>query len=58
MDHVHVETVELDEQLWQKWVQKGKLREQARKRRWRIISGVVGGTLFIAIGILKWMLPR
>jgi hypothetical protein len=23
MDRVRVETVELDEQLWQKWVQKG-----------------------------------
>jgi hypothetical protein len=58
MDRVQVESVELDEQLWQKWVEKGKLGDQARKRLCRIISGVVGGTLLIAVGILKWMLPR
>jgi hypothetical protein len=49
MDGVQVESVELDEQLWQQWVEKGKQGDEARKRRWRIPSGVVGGTLLIAI---------
>jgi hypothetical protein len=55
MDRLQVGTVELDEQLWQKWVEKGKLREQARKRRWRIIGGVVGGALLFVIGFVGWM---
>lgn len=55
MDRLQVETVELDEQLWQKWVEKGKLREQALKRRWRIIGGVVGCALLLVIGLLGWM---
>ena len=55
MDRLQVETVELDERLWQKWVEKGKLREQARKRRWRIIGGVVGGGLVFVISIFGWM---
>ena len=57
MDPVHVEAVELHEQLWQKWVQKGKLRDQARKRRWRIIGGVGGGILLLVIAILRSILP-
>jgi hypothetical protein len=57
MDAVHVEAVELDEQLWQKWVQKGKLGDQVRKRRYRIIGGVVGGILLLAIAILRSILP-
>ena len=57
MDPVHVEAVELDEQLWQKWVQKGKLRDQARKHRWRIIGGVGGGILLLVIAILRSILP-
>ena len=56
MDRVHVEAVELYEQLWQKWVQKGKLREQARKRRWRIIGGVGGVILLLVIVILRTIL--
>jgi hypothetical protein len=55
MGRLQGETVELDEQLWQKWVEKGKLREQARKRRWRIIGGVVGRALLLVIGLLAWM---
>ena len=57
MDPVHVEAAELDEQLWQKWVQKGKLRDQARKRRCRIIAGVVGAILLLVIAILRSILP-
>ena len=53
-----MQTVERDYQIWQKWVQKGKLQEQTRKRRWTIVGGVVGGALLLVIGILRWILPR
>jgi len=53
MDRMQVETVELDEQLWKKPVEKGKLQGQARKRRWRILGGVVGGALLFAIGLFR-----
>ena len=55
MGSLQVESVELDEQLWQKWVQKGKLADQARKRRWRIAVGVVGGALLLVIGVFGWI---
>lgn len=48
MDRPQSEHIEPDEQLWQKWIQKGKLREQARKRRWRR----VGGVLCLAVGVI------
>jgi len=54
MDRVQVETVELDEQRWQEWVEKGKLRDQVQKRRWRIIGGVVGALLLLASGVYGW----
>lgn len=58
MESVRLESVELDEQRWQQWVQKGKLQDQARRRRWTII-GLVGGTfLLIVIVTLNSILPR
>jgi hypothetical protein len=58
MDPVQIGAVEVDEQLWHKWVQKGQLRDDARKRRCRIIGGVVGGILLLVIPILRSILPR
>lgn len=55
MDRVQVESIELDEQLWQKWVQKGRLRDQVRKRRWRITCSVVTGLLLLAGGVYRWI---
>jgi len=54
MDRLQVESVELDEQRWKTWVQQGRLRDQARKRRWRIMGGVAGALLLV-IGLLRWM---
>ena len=54
MERVQVETIELDEQRWQEWVEKGKLRDQAQKRLWRIIGGVVGALLLLASGVYGW----
>ncbi len=48
MDRPQPEHIELDQQLWQKWIQKGKLREQARIRRWRR----VGGVICLAVGVI------
>jgi len=56
MNQVQVESIELDEQLWQTWVEKGRSQDRARKRRWRIISGVATGLLLLASGIYKWSL--
>jgi hypothetical protein len=56
MNKVQVESIELDEQLWQKWVEKGRSRDRARKRRWRIITSVAAGLLLLASGIYKWSL--
>jgi len=54
MERMQVETIQLDEQRWQEWVEKGKLRDQAQKRRWRIIGGVVGALLLFASGVYGW----
>jgi len=50
-----VENVELDEQVWQKWVEKGRSQDRARERRWRIIGSVAAGLVLLAGGILKWI---
>ncbi len=55
MDRLQTETVELDERLWKQWLEKGRLRERGRKRRWRIIGGVAGGALLLVIGLLGWI---
>jgi hypothetical protein len=57
MDPVHIEAVELDEQLWQKWFQKRKVRDQARKRRCRSLVELSGGILLLVIAILRSFLP-
>lgn len=58
MDGVHVQTMELDELRWQEWVEKGKMLDRARKRRWRSICGVVAALLLLASGIYRWILSR
>ena len=56
MDRAQVESIELDEQLWRKLLEKGRSRDRARKRRRRIISSVVAGLLLLASGIYNWSL--
>jgi hypothetical protein len=41
MDVVDIVTPDLSEQAWSNWIRKGKLRDRARARRWRIIAGVI-----------------
>ena len=55
MDRVQVENVKLDEQVWQKWVEKGRSQDRARKRQWRIIGSVAAGLLLLASGAYKWI---
>jgi hypothetical protein len=55
MDQAQVEHIELDEQLWQKWVEKGRSQDRARKRRWSMISSVAAGVL-LASGVYKWII--
>ena len=49
MGRPQVETPGLDEQVWRAWVHKGRLRDQAQTRRWRII----GGTVIVMIAIIS-----
>jgi hypothetical protein len=55
MDQAQVEHIELDEQLWQKWVEKGRSQDRARTRRWSMISSVAAGVL-LASGVYKWII--
>jgi hypothetical protein len=55
MDPLHVESVELGEQLWQKWVEKGKAQDRVRKRRWRIIGSVAAVLLLLSVGAYRWI---
>ena len=57
MDRVQVATIGPDQQRWQDWVEKGKLRDLAQWRRRRIIGGVVGALLLLAGGVYGWSLP-
>ena len=55
MDRAQVETIELDEKVWQKWIEKGRSKDLARGRRWRIIGSVAAGLLLLASGVYKWI---
>jgi fructose-1,6-bisphosphatase/inositol monophosphatase family enzyme len=55
MDRAQVETIELDEKVWQKWIEKGRSQDLARGRRWRIIGSVAAGLLLLASGVYKWI---
>jgi len=55
MDRLPAESPALDEQVWRNWVHKGKLRDQARKRRWRIMGGIVIALVLVAGAIYTWL---
>ena len=54
MDRAQVESIELDEQSWKRWVEKGRLQDRVRKRRWRVI-GSVAAAVVLASAVYKWI---
>ena len=54
MDQLSVANNDLDEELWQEWVQKGRLQNQARRHRFRTIGGFI--TELLMLGILVYRL--
>ena len=54
MDRAQVESIELDEQSWKGWVEKGRSQDRVRKRRWRII-GSVAAAVVLASAVYKWI---
>ncbi len=54
MDRAQVESIELDEQSWKKWVEKGRLQDRVRRRRWRII-GSAAAAVVLASAVYKWI---
>ena len=54
MDGAQVESIELDEQSWKRWVEKGRLQDRLRKRRWRVIGSVAAAVVF-ASAVYEWI---
>jgi len=55
MNPIRGEAVELDEKLWNQWVRKARLRDQERKRKWRILMGCASAVLVSATAIYWWV---
>jgi hypothetical protein len=56
VNRIEVETPELNQQSWNDWVQKGKLRDRVLARRWKIIIGIL--LALMCMGILYAALAR
>jgi hypothetical protein len=54
---IPVDTPELSEERWNAWVQKGRLGDAARVRRWRAIAA--GAVVLLAVAcFIYFVLPR
>jgi hypothetical protein len=54
MQKYEVESVELNEDLWRAWVQKGKLRDQRARIRGQWIGGI--SAVAVAVGVVGFLM--
>jgi len=47
------DVIPLDEEVWRKWLLKGKLRKQQRDRRSKRIAGFIVASAAIAFGVIR-----